>query len=353
MIHRKISLLVLLATLLVLTSCNNETTKSTTEVTVSVRVSKLAQGSMEQTETITGTARSKKEIILKSETEGDYMLLNNPMTGKPFELGDEVKKGTLVITLVNKEYENSIQMESKELDFEINQMEFEKQKSLYDKGGVTLRELKSSEGTLINAKYALENAQYSLEKMSISAPFDGVIVTMPYFTPETKVSSGTEVLTIMDYSQMYITFSLPEKSIAAVAINQEVYVVNYTMPEDTLKGVVSQLSPAIDETTRTFSGVIEIENKNLKLRPGMFIQGDIVTLRNDDVFILPKDIISSSSKGTFVYVADEGMARQRRIKTGLENATEIEIISGLTGEEMIITEGYETLRDRSKIKILK
>jgi membrane fusion protein (multidrug efflux system) len=353
MIPRKFTLLAILAALLVLASCNEEQTKSTTEVTVSVRVSKLEKGSMEQTETITGTARSKKEIILMSETEGDYILLDNPMTGKPFELGDEVKKGTLVITLANKEYENSIQMESKEMDFEINQMEFEKQQSLYAKGGVTLRELKSSEGSLINAKYALENAQYSLEKMNISAPFDGVIVSMPYFTPETKVASGTEVLTLMDYRDMYITFSLPEKSIAAVDINQEVYVVNYTMPEDTLMGEVSQLSPAIDETTRTFSGVIEIENKDLKLRPGMFIQGDIVTLRNEDVFILSKEIVSSSTKGSFVYVADKGMARQKRIQTGLENANEIEIISGLTGEEMIVTEGYETLRDRSKIKILK
>lgn len=353
MILRKLNLLVLLATLLVLASCDNETTRSTTEVTVSVRVSKLTKGTMEQTETITGTVRSKKEIILMSETEGDYVLLDNPLTGKPFQLGDKVKKDTKIISLVNKEYENSIQMESKELDYEVNQMEFEKQESLYAKGGVTLRELKSSEGSLLDSKYALENALYSLEKMTITAPFEGVVVALPYFTEETKVASGTEVLTLMDYSEMYITFSLPEKSIAAVDIAQDVYVFNYTMPEDTILGDVSQLSPAIDETTRTFSGVIEIENEDLKLRPGMFIQGDIVTLRNEDVFILPKEIVSSSSKGSFVYIAEKGMARQRRIQTGLENATHIEITSGLTGEEMIVSEGYETLRDRSKIKILK
>lgn len=353
MIQQKFKLWALLAAVLFLPACNKETTKSKSEVTVSVRVSKLGKGIMEQTETITGTARSKKEISLKSETEGDYVLHNNPLTERPFELGDRVKKGTIVITLVNKEYENSIQMASKALDYDINKMEYEKQKSLYDKGGVTLRELKNAEGSLINSKYALENAQYSLDKMSITAPFDGVIVAIPYFTPETKVPNGTNVLTIMDYSAMYISFSLPEKSIAAVEVGQEVYVLNYTMPQDTLKGRVSQLSPAIDETTRTFSGVIEIENKALKLRPGMFVQGDIVTLRNTDVFILPNEIISSTSKGTYVYVADKGMALQRRITTGLENATSIEIVSGLTGEEMIVTEGYETLRDRSKIKILK
>jgi len=350
--HQKFTLLALVITLFVLASCNEEQTKSTTEVTVSVRVSKLEKGTMEQTETITGTARAKKEITLQSETEGDYLLLDNPLTGKPYQLGDRVKKGSLVISLANKEYENSIQMESKKLDFDINQMEYEKQKSLYDKGGVTLRELKSAEGTLINAKYDLENAQYSLDEMTIRLPFGGIVVELPYFTPETKVESGVDLITVMDYSAMYMTFSLPEKSISSVKVDQEVYVLNYTLPEDTIMGRVTQLSPAIDETTRTFSGVIEIDNKDLKLRPGMFIQGDIVTLRNEDVFILPKEIISSSSRGSFVYIADKGMARQQRIQTGLENATEIEVTSGLTGEEMIITEGYETLRDRSKIKIL-
>ena len=351
--HRKITLLALLASLLVLASCNEEQTKSTTEVTVSVRVSKLTVGTMEQTETVTGSARAKKEVLLESETEGDYKLLNNPLTGKPYQLGDKVLKGALIISLENKEYENSIQMESKELDYEVNEMEYEKQKSLYDKGGVTLRELKSAEGTLINARYDLENAQYSLDEMTIRAPFTGTVVDLPYFTQGTKVSSAVELLTIMDYSAMYMTFSLPEKSIAEVTVGQEVYVLNYTLPEDTVKGVVSQLSPAIDETTRTFSGVVEIENADLKLRPGMFIQGDIVTLRNDEVYILPKEVVSTNTKGSFVYIADKGMARQQRIQTGLENATEIEVVSGLTGEEMIVIEGYETLRDRSKIKILK
>ena len=351
--QKKLSLLALLAVVLVMGSCDTQTTKSTTEVTVSVRVSKLEKGRMEQTETITGTARSKMEIVMGSETEGDYTLLDNPVTGKPFELGDRVDKGTAIVMLANKEYENSIQMESKILNFEVNQMEYEKQQSLYDKGGVTLRELKSSEGSLINSKYDLENAQYSLDKMKITAPFDGVIVALSYFTPETLVPNGTELLTLMDYSDMYISFSLPEKSMAVVNVDQEVYVLNYTMPEDTVIGLVSQLSPAIDETTRTFSGVIEINNENLKLRPGMFVQGDIITQRNEDVFILSKDIVHASSKGSYVYIAEKGMARQRRIKTGLENSTSIEIESGLEGDEMIITEGYETLRERSKIKILK
>lgn len=353
MILNRNHLFTLIISFLVLASCKNETTRSTSEVTVSVRVSKLEKGSMEQTETITGTARSIKEIVLKSEAEGEYTLLENPETGKPYQLGDRVKKGTVIIKLENKEYVNSIQMESKELDYEINKMEFEKQQSLYDKGGVTLRELKSSEGSLINSKSAIENAQFSLDKLSVIAPFDGVIVALTYITPETKISNGQELLTLMDYSEMYIAFSLPEKSIASVDIDQEVYVLNYTMPEDTLIGYVSQLSPAIDETTRTFSGIIEVDNKDLKLRPGMFVQGDIITQRNEEVFILPKEIISSNSKGKSVFIADKGTARQRRITTGLENAENIEVLGGLAGEEMIIIEGYETLRDRSKIRILK
>ncbi len=352
--NKKFSFLIpFVVALLLLSSCNNESSQSSSSVTVSVRVSDAEKGVVEETETVTGTACSKKEVVLSSELKGKYVLLNNPTTGKPFRLGDKVKKGTKIIKLINKEYENDIQLEYKKLEIESSKKEYESQKNLFDKGGVTESDLIDAQGALLTAQYNYETAQINMDKMTVVAPFDGVIVDLPYYTPNVKIDEGEELAKIMDYGDLYLTFNLPEKSITSVKVDQEVYVQNYTLPDDTLMGVVTQLSPAIDEDTRTFSGVIEILNPDLKLRPGMFIQGDIITKRHNDVFMLPKEVVTSSSKGDYIYVAEKGIAVQRNIKTGLENDDYVEVVDGISGNELIITEGYETLRDRSKIKILK
>src|SRR5690606_3116097 len=93
------------------------------------------------------------------------------------------------------------------------------------------------------------------------------------------------------YSNMYMNINLPENTIAQIKPGQDVLVTNYTLPEDTLAGKVTELSPAISTETRTFTGKIEITNPDLKFRPGMFAKADIITDQKDSAIVIPKDII--------------------------------------------------------------
>jgi RND family efflux transporter MFP subunit len=218
---------------------------------------------------------------------------------------------------------------------------------------VTLRELRNSEVSATNARYDFENAQVRLSKMSIVAPFGGVIVDLPYFTQGTRITSGQAMVTLMNYEKMYLDINLPEKSISEVQTGQEVIVTNYTIAEDTLKGVVSELSPAVSTETRTFKGKLLIENPDLKLRPGMFVKSDIVVARRDSAIVIPKSIIMSSNRGKVVFVVDQSTARERRITLGIENQDYAEVIAGLKENERLVIKGYETLRNDSKVKVIK
>ena len=101
-------------------------------------------------------------------------------------------------------------------------------------------------------------------------PSKGAIVSLPYFTPNVEIASGETMVGLMDYSQMRMEIALPENTIDKVKVGQKVLVTNYNIKSDTLSGLVSQLSPAINEDTRTYTGYITINNPELKLRPGMF-----------------------------------------------------------------------------------
>jgi RND family efflux transporter MFP subunit len=149
-----------------------------------------------------------------------------------------------------------------------------------------------------------------------------------------------------------LEINLPEKSISTIEIGQDALITSYTLTEDTLHGEVTELSPMISTETRTFKGTVQIDNPDLKLRPGMFVKADIITAQKDSTIVIPKDLILSNNRGRYVFVVgNNNTAEQRRVSIGLQNEDDVEIVDGLTKSDKLITEGYETLRNRSKITI--
>ncbi len=334
-------------------SCNNNRGNSTSETTTPVWVEDVQFRDIEEYITTTGTAKASKTVEISSESEGDYYLQTNPRTGRPYRLGDIVEKGDIIIRLENKEYENNVQLESKKLQIEITEKEWEGQKVLFEKGGATEKDVNNAKDSYINAKLNLENAYITLEKMNIRAPFRGVIVNLPYYTPGVETASGNVMVGIMDYSKMYIETQFPENAMEKLAVGQNVHITNYNIKEDTLQGKLTQLSPAINEDTRTFSGYIEISNPELKLRPGMFAKADVVTVRKDSVLAIPKDIIKNRRHGQLVYTVNRNSAEEIAIQTGISDDEYIEVEKGLKPGDKIVTRGYEWLRNRSKVKVMK
>lgn len=334
-------------------SCNNNRGNSTSETTTPVWVEDVQFRDIEEYITTTGTAKASKTVEISSESEGDYYLQTNPRTGRPYRLGDIVEKGDIIIRLENKEYENNVQLESKKLQIEITEKEWEGQKVLFEKGGATEKDVNNAKDSYINAKLNLENAYITLEKMNIRAPFRGVIVNLPYYTPGVETASGNVMVGIMDYSKMYIETQFPENAMEKLVVGQNVHITNYNIKEDTLQGKLTQLSPAINEDTRTFSGYIEISNPELKLRPGMFAKADVVTVRKDSVLAIPKDIIKNRRHGQLVYTVNRNSAEEIAIQTGISDDEYVEVEKGLKPGDKIVTRGYEWLRNRSKVKVMK
>lgn len=343
--------LLLLATLA--TGCNEQQQNAQNDIATPVSVMELKKGSISKLINTTGTAQPTYGTDITSQMAGHYRLQNNPKTGRPFKLGDKVAKGQLIVRLDDKEYENGIAIDSKELAFEIAEQEQTKQKALYEKGGVTLSEMRNTEVKVTNARYDVENGKLNLEKMNISAPFDGVITDLPHYTDGVRVEQGKPIVSLMDYGRMYMDINLPESAIPYVDREQPVYITHYTLPEDTLRGVISELSPAISTETRTFKGKILIDNNALRLRPGMFVKADIVVDKADSSIIIPKEIIQSNRRRKYVYIVEKNTAILRELKTGLEDDKNVQVLDGLRENDNLVVKGFETLKENSKVKVQK
>ena len=344
--------LLLAVVVVVLAACGNQPQTAPSDIETPVSIREIQRGSISKLINSSGTALATYGVELNSEMSGLYRLMNNPRTGQPFKLGDAVRRGQVIIRLEDKAYSNSNALDARQLSLDIAEQERSKQKDLYEKGGVTLSEMRNTEVRVTNARYDLDNAKINLEKMNIVAPFDGVIVSLPHYTANTRIAQNSPMVGIMDYSRMYMDINLPESTIEYISANQPVHITHYTLPNDTLTGVISELSPAISTETRTFRGKILINNSELKLRPGMFVKADVVVDRAESAIIIPKNVILSNRNRKFVYVVERGTAIVRNIRTGIEDEDNAEIIEGLNENDNLIIRGFETLRENSRVKVL-
>ena len=344
---------ILLISLVVLSGCQQERMAAQADTTIPVRVIQVKKSFIQEFVTTTGTVYAAKETILKTEQAGRYTLQRNPRTGKTFVMGDFVAANTLLFSLDNPEYVNQIAMDSKKLSLESAEREFTKQQSVYEKGGITLKEVKDAEKALIDARYSYENAKISLAKLEIRSPFSGVIVNLPHYTSSQWVEANTEVATLMDYSLLYAELTLPGKEMDRIQQNQNVVVSNYSQEKQKLEGKVTQISPALDPTSRMFKIKIEASNPDLLLKPGMFVRADIVVQEKADVVVIPKDIIMDRRGRKTVYVVQRGIALERTLELGIETRDSVEVTQGLNPDDSLIIEGFETLRNRSRVKVLE
>lgn len=343
----------LLIPFLVLSSCKQPDMEVDTTIEVPVGVLEVTTSTIEEFVSTTGSVYPLKEVTLSSEITGEYKLQVNPSTGKPYALGDRVKQSATVIKLEDEEYVNSLRVKSKEVDLEISQLEYEKQKSLYEKGGATLRDLKNAEINLINTEYDNESSRINLAKMTLKAPFEGIIADLPFFTNGTRIAANTLMIKIIDYGKLYLEAQLPEKYFRNLQKGLKVYISSYTQAADTLSGLITQISPSIDPESRTFKCFVEVDNQEEMLLPGMFVKADLVVNSAEEVIVIPRDIILSRNRNQIVYVVEKGVATERIITTGLQNEESVEVKMGLLKGESIVNSGFETLRNQSRVRILR
>lgn len=335
------------------TGCNQGETRDDRDVAVPVSVSEAAYESISEFIQTTGTVNAVRSAELTTEVKGHYHLRQNPATARQYALGDQIKKGHPLIELTNREYELNIQLESVKLEEKLSKQEYEKQKALYEKGGVTLRELTNAEKAYINAQTALEEARLNMDKLTVVAPIDGIITQLPYHTDGTSLQANSSVATIMDYRELIMEVSLPEKTLTRIKAGQPANIHHYSLESETLEGRVTEISPAVDPATRMFDAKVKIKNPNKSLRPGMFAKARVMVEHKDSVITLPREVVLDKNNRKIVYVVQRERAQERTVVTGIESDQRVEIIEGIEEDERVVTDGYETLRNRSKVRILR
>ncbi|MDD5492916.1 MAG: efflux RND transporter periplasmic adaptor subunit [bacterium] len=182
-------------------------------------------------------------------------------------------------------------------------------------------------------------------KAPISGVFTGYLVDLG-----TKIETQDSLGSVADISIVKVVANIPEKDINRIKKNNVTKVKVDTYPNREFTGTVDMVKAMIDQNTRTAEVNIKIDNKDGKLKTGMFAKGRIIERAYQGILI-PIDAVIKEQGGNFVYVSDGKAAAKRQVFTGLIQDSLIEIIAGLKVGEQIVVVGQDSLRDGSKVEV--
>ncbi len=209
---------------------------------------------------------------------------------------------------------------------------------------------KQSLARIDQAKADISGAQVYAGYARIASPIDG-IVTSRQTDPGQMAAPGVPLLTVEDASRYRLEANVEESQIAIVKLNQKATVLIDALGAGEIEGRVSEIVPAADPASRSFTVKIDLpDGQKLNLRSGFFGRARFQAGQKQGVAI-PRQAIIERGQLTQVYVVDDaGIARLRLVKTGKSFDDRVEILSGLSEGERIVTDGAPSIRDGSRVQ---
>ncbi len=209
------------------------------------------------------------------------------------------------------------------------------------------------EGQLTSAQGKLVSAEAQVSYAQLRSPIDGVVTDRPLFPGETA-QPGTPIVTVMDTSSLLAKLHLAQASAQKLRLGDKAEV---SIPgvDEPLEGTVSFLSPALDAGSTTVEVWIKVGNAGGLLKAGTPVHATLNGTTIPKAMQVPASAIVPASDGsTAVMVAGaDGAAHKKAVKIGIRTAESVQVLSGLSPTDNVITEGGYGLDDGTKVKVGK
>lgn len=192
----------------------------------------------------------------------------------------------------------------------------------------------------------LTDASHIVSDVVIASPADGVVIARAVNQGQV-VAAGQELFTVTDLSTVWVIGDLYEKDFANVRIGSNATVTIPAAPKTVVAGRVSYIDPRVDQATRTAKVRVEVPNRDMHLRLGMFVTLAFQTGSSERATLVPRDAVQSIGDRSVVYVpveGDESRFVERPVKVGAATGDFLQILDGLKAGERVVTVGSFYLR---------
>ncbi|MFA3784164.1 efflux RND transporter periplasmic adaptor subunit [Melioribacteraceae bacterium 4301-Me] len=336
-----IIILILLLPKLNLLNSNKKTTSDPAEISaVPVEVQVLKPKPVDDKIYTNGTIIGNEEVELRSEISGK-------ITQILFEEGKRVKKGELLIKINDADLQATLAKNNSRLDL-AKDKEF-RLRQMLEKNLTSQQEYDAALSELKGVQADIDYTKALIDKTEIKAPFDGIIGLRSvsigsYISPQTKIAS------IQSLNPIKIEFSVPQKYYSEIKEGKLIEFKLQTTGKS-YTGKIYAIEPKIDQNTRTLLVRAVANNNDYELLPGAYVEVTVILNQIKNALMIPTQALVPDIQGEKVYLYKNGKALSHTVTSGIRTDKEVQLISGVSAGDTVITSGIIQLRPEIPVKI--
>src|SRR5437762_3335548 len=266
---------------------------------------------------------------------------------------------------------------------------YERRKVLYEKGGISLKELEASQLAYTNAQDAyrlavstaqihrtgvnpnsqsiavakikqaqdrLANIDVQVRRGTVRAPISGIVTDQFQFEGE-FASQGAKLVTVADISTVIVKAQFADNVVRDLKVGNVVTVYPLEAPDEKMTGSVTLISRSSDPQNRTVEVWARFGNPRGLLPANGAVQFVVTSQPVEEAVVVPSTAVvldaTNADEGVVMVVDDDMIAHETKVKIGIQQGDKTQIVEGLQGGETVVTEGNYSLPDETKVEVAK
>ncbi|MBU3021028.1 efflux RND transporter periplasmic adaptor subunit [Aestuariibacter sp. A3R04] len=315
--------------------------QSAAKLPTPVKVTSVTMQTFPVTIEALGTANANESLTITAQQ-------TERVTSVLFEDGEEVKAGQRLVQLNDAEERARIA----ELEANISEAkrQLERVENLVKTRAASEQIVDEQQARVKSLEAQLDVAKAQLDNLQVKAPFAGVL-GIREISKGSLIQPGDVITTLDDISVIKVNFSVAEGQLASLKTGQRVVARSVAYPGRTFEGTISAVNTRIDPVSRSVLVRALIANENKQLRPGMLLQ---ITLEKRvlQTLIIPEKALVPVQDRQYVFVVSDNTVEQREVVIGERKPGIVQVVSGLSEGEVVVTEGTLRVQQGSKVRVL-
>lgn len=274
-----------------------------------------------------------------------------------FDSGQAVHEGDVLVELDTKQ--EQAQLAAGEAQRELARLNFQRLEGLVKEGAISRADYDRAAADQKQTQAGVGEIRATIERKIVRAPFSGVL-GLRMVNLGQYLSSGNPIVALQSLDPIYVNFNVPQDQTAEMRVGRQVRVKVGELAGVQLTGEVTAIDSAVDEATRNIKIQATLANPRGTLRPGMFVQTEVVVGAGRSVVALPASAISYAPYGDSVFVLTDLKdpsgktyrgVRQQFVKLDGTRGDQVAVVSGVQAGDEVVTSGVFKLRNGAAVVV--
>ena len=299
---------------------------------------------------VIGTMEAVQGVTVSADLPGTVVRV-------AFDSGKSVHAGDVLVELDTRQ--ERAQLASLEAQRDLARVNFGRMQQLVDEGVISRMEFDQASSQQKATEANVAEIRATIERKTIRAPFSGILGIRQVNLGQ-YLSAGQAIVPLQALNPIYVDFGVPQQTLSQVVVGHALRVTKEDLPSVAFSGRVTAVDSVVNEATRNIQVQATLANPEGKLRPGMFVQVDLVLGAGSSVIALPASAINYAPYGDSVFVITElkdpsGKSyrgvQQRFVKLEGSHGDQVAVISGINPGDEVVTSGVFKLRNGAAVQV--